>query len=116
MVTGNWTVEEGPAPVLSEAVRDCFPKTADRPAVRLERSREKAADGHQPLNVGIVLSGGQAPGEAPVLLYAVLGPEGQDTLASGRSLVLGCPVLLACAPVSKGVGSPVLYCQALAAG
>ncbi|KAK9817886.1 hypothetical protein WJX72_003737 [[Myrmecia] bisecta] len=59
---GNWTVAQKEAAGLAESLRECFPRTADQPAVRLEQSDAKPSDDRRPLNVGIVLSGGQAPG------------------------------------------------------
>uniref|UniRef100_A0A7S0A7I1 Pyrophosphate--fructose 6-phosphate 1-phosphotransferase n=1 Tax=Pyrodinium bahamense TaxID=73915 RepID=A0A7S0A7I1_9DINO len=47
----------------AETIKGLFPHTYDTPAVEFERDVEGAADANQsPVKVGVVLSGGQAPG------------------------------------------------------
>lgn len=47
----------------ADKLRGYFPTLIDHPNVVLEHCTGPSAEGVRPLNVGIVLSGGQAPGE-----------------------------------------------------
>lgn len=52
-------LQEGAFPEVRNAIKELLPKTSHQPLLHLKKGKAKE---HKPLRVGVVLSGGQAPG------------------------------------------------------
>jgi len=74
------TLEERDPAALAVAIRERFPHTSGRPALRLVPGTGPPPRG--PLRVGVVLSGGQAPGGHNVILGLVDALAGFDPTSS----------------------------------
>ncbi|MGP1438637.1 MAG: diphosphate--fructose-6-phosphate 1-phosphotransferase [Treponema sp.] len=60
LLEDNISIKKNPAKVVDDIVKSSFPKTAEQPFIKLEKSKEKIE--HSFKKIGVILSGGQAAG------------------------------------------------------
>ena len=79
------SIKKTPSKVVETVVRNSFPKTAEQPFIKLEKSKEIVNRKHSLKKIGVILSGGQAAGGHNVIsgLFDAMKKANPDSVLYG---------------------------------
>ena len=79
------SIKKTPSKVVETVVKNSFPKTAEQPFIKLEKSKEIVNRKHSLKKIGVILSGGQAAGGHNVIsgLFDAMKKANPDSVLYG---------------------------------